>query len=153
MTAKIISQSFYLPKWLKKYAKEVAGTIILSEKPGRSVKEYRKKTGLTQKEMSQILDLTRESISRIENEKMKPNYDFVRKITEIISLSEAIRSALAKKESENEKRIGIPYLKRISNELELSDNDFEKIVLSSLDSYQKRKKGVLKDLEGFDEFN
>ncbi len=152
MTISITDNSYYLPDWLQKYAKEVAGSIVLSEKQGKTIKEYRKKTGLTQKELSNILELARETISRIENEKIKPNYDFIRKITEIIALSEAIRSSIAQKESKN-RGLGIPYLMRIANELELSKQDFEKIILSSLDSYQKRKKDVLNDLEELDEFN
>ncbi|PTD94024.1 hypothetical protein C9439_04805 [archaeon SCG-AAA382B04] len=152
MGPKITEKSFYLPDWLKNYAKEVAGSIMLSKNHGKTVKEYREKTGLTQEELSKILDLARETISRIENGKMKPNYDFVRKLTEVIVLSEAIRSSIAKKESEKG-GIGIPYLERIANELELSKEEFEKIVLSSLNSYQKRKKDILKNLEELDELN
>lgn len=152
MTGKITKESLYIPDWLKDYAREVAGTIVLSENHGETVREYRKKTGLTQEELSKILGLARETVTRIENEKMKPNYGFIRKLTEIVALSEATRSAIAKRESE-EGGIGIPYLERIANELELSKNEFEKIVLSSIDSYQKRKEDILKNLEGFDELN
>lgn len=149
---KVTENSFYLPDWLKDYARKVAGEIILAKNQGRTIKNFRKKTGLTQKEMSKITDIARETVSRIENNKINPNYNFIRKITEITTLSEAIRNSIAKKESRGSV-IGIPYLMRIANELELNKKEFEKIILSSLDSYKKRKEDILENLEDFNELN
>ncbi|WGI17780.1 helix-turn-helix transcriptional regulator [Methanonatronarchaeum sp. AMET-Sl] len=146
MSVEVKDDSVFLPDWAKKYAQEVAGSILLSGSPGSMVKKYRAKTALTQSQVSNITGVSRETVSRIENDKLDPSYRFIRSFTGIIVLSRAVKCYFAKSERMGSK-IDLPYLERIAMELDVNRDHFEEIAVSSLDSYDKKKKEVLKSLE------
>jgi len=147
MASDINRERVYLPDWLVDYAKEVCGSIVLSEEPGNKIRRYREKIYLTQEDVGDILGIARETVSRIENNKTKPSFEFVKGFTSIIAVSEVFKIFLARKEL-SEDFIDIPYIERISLEFDISRKYFEKIALSTLNSYDRKKKKALKNLEG-----
>ena len=146
MSVDVEDNSVFLPDWAKEYSREVAGSILLSASPGKVIKKYRNKTALTQKQVSDITGVSRETVSRIENNKLDPSYRFIRSFTGIVVLSKAVKCYFAKSERMGNK-IDLPYLERIAMELDVNRNNFEEIAVSSLDSYDKKKKEVLRSLE------
>ncbi|OKY79219.1 MAG: putative transcriptional regulator [Candidatus Methanohalarchaeum thermophilum] len=137
---------FFLPPRLNKKAEEIAGSIILSNSPGKVIKKFREKVGITQKELSDLIDVARETISRVENDKLKPNYKFIKKFINIIILSKAIREYYAKNESKKQ-NLDLTHLRVFSNNLDLTKSEFEDIAFSSVENYENRKKKFLEDLE------
>lgn len=75
----------------KKYIMEIGGRIICSDKPGLHIKEKRMAYCITQDEMGQILNLRRETISRIENGVINPTFDFVKNFSRTLALTKIIR--------------------------------------------------------------
>ena len=55
----------YAPEWMFDKAKIVSGEIVNSEDRGTIIQIYRGKMDLTQEELSRIMRLRRETISRI----------------------------------------------------------------------------------------
>lgn len=54
---------------------------------GKKLRELREKKGLTQKELGDILNLTKSNISKYENEKLEPNLETFKKISDLFQVS------------------------------------------------------------------
>ena len=54
---------------------------------GTRIKELRKKSGLTQKELGNILGITQQSIGQFENNKTSPRLDTVQKIADALNVT------------------------------------------------------------------
>ncbi len=81
----------YTPDWLVSFEKDVAAEIFLSTDPGEVIREYRMRYDMSQEDMGELMDLRRESISRIENGTVTPTFDFVKAFIKAVALIEAVR--------------------------------------------------------------
>ncbi len=81
----------HAPEWLNNFAQKLAGEIVFSQSPGLILRGYRKRYGITQQEMGQILGVRRETISRIENGKINITFTFLQKFTKLMVAAEAIK--------------------------------------------------------------
>ncbi len=89
---KIVSKPLlYTPEWLVSFEKEAASDIVLNQDTGEVICEYRTRYGMSQEKLGALMNLRRESISRIENGSVTPTLVFIKKFINAVSLIEAIR--------------------------------------------------------------
>lgn len=115
----------------------------MSQEPGNRIRGLRKKYGMTQKELSDLLDLSRETLSRIENGKMPPSFVSVHNCSNIFTLIEVGRTRYA-----NNGGIQIPFFSRLSKEFGFSRETSDLILKIAIEGYTKKRENIIKKLEG-----
>lgn len=140
---KIVSKPLlYAPEWLVSFEKEAASEIILDQDTGEVIREYRTRYGMSQEQLGVLMNLRRESISRIENGSVTPTLDFVKKFINAVSLIEAIRVERAQ-----HKEIDVHFLENLAKELGFSREELTGILKVAVESYDKKLIKIQKSLK------
>lgn len=140
---KLVSKHLlYTPEWLVSFEKDAAGEIILSQKPGEVIREYRMRYDMSQEDLGELMDLRRESISRIENGAVTPTLDFIRAFIRAAALIEAIRVERAQ-----HKEINLYLLENIAKEFGFSREKLPFMLKIGLESYDKKLIKIQKSLK------
>ncbi len=132
----------YTPDWLISFEKDVAADIILDNEPGKVIREYRKRYGISQTELGELMNLRRESISRIENGSVAPTFDFVKSFISTMALIEAIRVERAQ-----DKKIDVHFLENIVKESGLSLEKLPFMLKVAVESYDRKRMKIQKYLK------
>ncbi len=132
----------YTPEWLISFEKDVAGAILLGQEPGNVVQEYRKRYGMSQEELGELMELRRESISRIENGSVTLTFEFMKKFINAMALIEAIRVERAQ-----HKEIDVYFLENLAKELGFSREKLMLMLKTALESYDKKLVKIQKSLK------
>ncbi len=132
----------YTPDWLVSFQKDVAGEILLNQEPGIAIREYRKRYDMSQEELGELMNLRRESISRIENESVTPTFDFVKKFINAVALIEAIRVERAQR-----KEIDVYFLENLAKELGFTREIAMCLLKVAVKSYDKKLVKIQKSLK------
>ncbi|MCZ7393311.1 MAG: helix-turn-helix transcriptional regulator [Candidatus Methanoperedens sp.] len=132
----------YTPDWLVSFEKEAAGEIVLSQDHGGVICDYRKRYGMTQEELGELMELRRESISRIENGSVTPTFEFVKKFINAMALIEAIRVERAQ-----HKEIDLYFLENLAKELGFSREKLMVMLKVAVESYDKKLVKIQKSLK------
>ncbi|NYT00321.1 MAG: helix-turn-helix transcriptional regulator [Methanocellales archaeon] len=120
----------YTPEWLTRFAKDIAGNIVMSPEHGSVIQEYRKNYGITQKELGQLMNLRRETISRIENGKVNSTVYFIQNFVGALAIAEATKAYCKGHEVE------FPFLERIAKEFGISSNKLDQILGIALEKLE-----------------
>ncbi|MDP2766861.1 MAG: helix-turn-helix transcriptional regulator [Candidatus Methanoperedens sp.] len=140
---KIVSKPLlYTPEWLVSFEKEVASEIILNQDTGEVIREYRTRYGMSQEQLGALVNLRRESISRIENGSVTPALGFIKKFINAVSLIEAIRVERAQ-----HKEIDVYFLESLAKELGFSREELTGIIKVAVESYDKKLIKIQKSLK------
>ncbi|MCX9088041.1 MAG: helix-turn-helix domain-containing protein [Candidatus Methanoperedens sp.] len=131
----------YTPDWLVSFQKERAGALFLTPDTGEVICEYRKRYGMSQEEFGELMELRRESISRIENGSVTPTFDFAKKFVNAMALIEAIRVERAQ-----HKEIDIYFLENLAKELGFDREKLEFMLKVAVESYDKKLVKIQKSL-------
>lgn len=118
----------YTPDWLVKFAQHIAGNIVISSEAGATIQTYRKKYGMIQRQVADLLNLRRETISRIERGMTNPTVHFVQSLTGILTIIEAIRAYRAQNHE-----IEFLLLKRIAREFGIQPEKVDMILSIALE--------------------
>ena len=132
----------YIPDWLLSFQKEAAGAILLTQDTGTVICDYRKRYGMSQQEFGELMELRRESISRIENGSVTPTFDFARKFINAMSLIEAIRVERAQ-----HKEIDVHFLENLAKELGFNREELELMIKVAVESYDKKLLNIQKSIK------
>ncbi len=132
----------YTPEWLASFEKDIGGKIILSQEPGEVIREYRMRYGISQEELGGLMDLRRESISRLENGIVTPTFDFMRSFIMTLALIEAIRVERAQN-----KEINVHLLENIARESGFSIEKLPLVLKLAVESYDKKLNKIRKSLK------
>ncbi|GFO96052.1 hypothetical protein ig2599ANME_0238 [groundwater metagenome] len=132
----------YTPEWLVSFQKDVAGEILLNQDPGIAIREYRKRYDMSQEELGELMNLRRESISRIENESVTPTFDFVKKFINAVALIEAIRVERAQR-----KEIDVYFIENLAKELGFTREIAMCLLKVAVKSYDKKLVKIQKSLK------
>ncbi len=138
----ILKRYLYTPEWLALFEREIASEIILSYRPGDVIREYRMRYDMSQKELGDIMDLRRESISRIENGSVTPTFDFVRGFIITVAVIEAIRVERAQN-----KEINVQLFENIAKESGFSVEKLPFVLKLAVESYDKKLIKIRKSLK------
>lgn len=136
-----------LPSALREFQTELAGRLVLLDEPGREVKSLREKYGFTQDFLARLVELRRESLSRIESNSVGLSIEFVRAFTRVITMARGVREHLAYAEA----RGNVPderSFEMLAMHLRLDPAVKEEIVLASMVSYEKKRRDALRGLPG-----
>jgi len=131
----------YTPDWLVSFQKEIAGALFLTPDTGEVIYEYRKRYGMSQEEFGELMELRRESISRIENGSVTPTFDFAKKFVNAMALIEAIRVERAQ-----HKEIDVYFLENLAKELGFDREKLEFMLKVAVESYDKKLVKIQKSL-------
>ena len=132
----------YTPDWLISFEKDAAGEIILNQNPGGAIREYRMRYEMSQENLGELMDLRRESISRIENGSVTPTFDFVQAFIKAMALIEAIRVERAQ-----HKEINLYFLENIAKELGFSREKLPFMLKIGVESYDKKLTKIQRSLK------
>ncbi|MCD1294365.1 XRE family transcriptional regulator [Methanocella sp. CWC-04] len=132
----------YAPDWIIELSKKIAGDIVTSSDRGITIQRYRNKMDLTQDDISRIMKLRRETISRIENGKVTPTLKFITVFSGVAALTETVKSYRSMNKS-----VEYPYFNRIGMELGVPHDKISSIVDITLQNYEKKRKKAIKALE------
>ena len=132
----------YTPEWLASFERDIAGEVVLSHEPGDVIRKYRMRYGISQEELGIIMDLRRESISRIENGSVTPTFDFVRGFIATVAIVEAIRVERAQK-----KEINVHLLENIARESGFPIEKLPFVLKLAVESYDKKLIKIRKSLK------
>lgn len=137
-----IASKLYTPEWLFSFEKEAASDIILSQDTGEVIREYRTRYSMSQEQLGTLMNLRRESISRIENGSVTPTLGFIKKFINAASLIEAIRVERAQ-----HKKIDVHFLENLAKELGFSREELTGILKVAVESYDKKLIKIQKSLK------
>ncbi|TRZ88231.1 MAG: XRE family transcriptional regulator [Methanosarcinales archaeon] len=137
-----LNRLLYTPEWLASFERDIAGEIVLSHEPGDVIRAYRMRYGMSQEDLGDIMDLRRESISRIENGSVTPTFDFVRRFIITVAVIEAIRVDRAQN-----KEINIHLLENIARESDFSIEKLPFVLKLAVESYDKKLIKIRKSLK------
>jgi transcriptional regulator with XRE-family HTH domain len=97
---------------------------------------------MSQEELGELMELRRESISRIENGSVTPTLDFVKKFINASALIEAIRVERAQ-----HKEINVYFLENLAKELGFSREIVMHLLKMAVESYDKKLIKIQKSLK------
>ena len=132
----------YTPEWLVSFQKEIAGALFLIQGAGEVICGYRKRYGMSQEDFGGLMDLRRESISRIETGSVTPTFDFAKKFINAMALIEAIRVERAQ-----HKEIDVHFLENLAKELGFNREKLEFMIKIAVESYDKKLVKIQKSLK------
>jgi transcriptional regulator with XRE-family HTH domain len=132
----------YTQKWLISFQQEIAGALFLTHDTGEVICEYRKRYGMSQEEFGELMELRRESISRIETGSVTPTFDFARKFINAMALIEAIRVERAQ-----HKEIDVYFLDNLAKELGFNREKLTFMLKVAVESYDKKLVKIQKSLK------
>jgi len=137
-----LKKQLYTPEWLGSFEKDIAGEIIMSQEPGEVIREYRTRYEMSQEELGALMELRRESISRIENGSVTPTFGFMKSFITAIALIEAIRVERAQN-----KEINVHLLENIARESRFSIEKLPFVLKLAVESYDKKLMKIRKSLK------
>jgi len=132
----------YAPEWMLEKAKVVSGEIVNSEDRGAVIQAYRNAMDLTQEELSHIMRLRRETISRIEHGKVTPTLTFIHTFSGVATLMEAVKSYRSMNRA-----VEYLYFIRIGAELGVPNDYVLSIVDTALKNYENKRRKAIRFLE------
>ena len=132
----------YTPEWIQEMADRIAGEVVNSPDRGPRIQAYRSKNHLTQDELSHIMRLRRESISRIEHGRVTPTMAFVHRFAGVMALMEAVKEYRSKNMD-----IEYPFFTRIGIELGVPADGIATIVDLAVRGYDQKRKKAIRSLE------
>lgn len=97
---------------------------------------------MSQEEFGELMDLRRESISRIETGSVTPTFDFARKFINAMALIEAIRVERAQ-----HKEIDVYFLDNLAKELGFNREKLTFMVKVAVESYDRKLVKIQKSLK------
>ncbi|MFQ5815618.1 MAG: helix-turn-helix transcriptional regulator, partial [Candidatus Hydrothermarchaeaceae archaeon] len=129
------------------YVQEIGGKLIHSENPSKGIRETRTALGATQEEVSRLMDLRRETISRIETGIINPTFGFVKKFSRVMAAAKIIRDLNALEEVSvldgRNFTLSPAILRAYFN---VSANNFQLIVNIGTRGYQKSRAKIVKEI-------
>jgi DNA-binding XRE family transcriptional regulator len=134
-----------LPSALREFQTELAGRLVLLDEPGIEVKALREKYGFTQEFLARLVDLRRESLSRIESNAVGLSIEFVRAFSRVITMARGVREQIAYAEARGNNP-DERYFDMLAMHLRLEAEAKEEIVLASMVSYEKKRREALRGL-------
>jgi len=132
----------HTPDWIISFEREAAGEVILAQNSGDVIREYRKRYGMSQEQLGELMDLRRESILRIENGNVTPTFDFVKTFIKAMALIEATRVERAQ-----HKEIDLYLLENIAKDLDFNREKLPFIIKVAVESYDKKLMKIQKSLK------
>jgi len=132
----------YAPEWMLEKARVIAGEIVNSDDRGPVIQAYRNRMDLTQEELSHIMGLRRETISRIEHGKVTPTLTFIHRFSGVATLTEAAKSYRSMNQA-----IENLYFIRIGAELGVPNDNVMSIVDTALKNYENKRRKAIRFLE------
>lgn len=138
-----------LPSDLRQFQNELAGRLALHEDPGTEIRTLRDRYGYTQEALAQLLELRRESLSRIESGRTNLTLPILQRFTRIITLSRAIREHLAYAEA----RGNLPDTRMfdaLATSLRLPKTAADEVVLNTMMAYDQKRRQTIRNIPGHD---
>ena len=129
--------------------REMGGELIASKDPCRDIRKRRVSIGMTQEELGKLVDLRRETISRIENGSISATIAFIRKFVKTVAVAKVVRDLHALSEVRRMEGKEItplpPNILRLS--LGISLDELNEIKTIGVRGYQKSRTRIIKSIK------
>lgn len=135
----------YLPPELRDFQIRLAGELLLLDEPGDHVKSLRNRYGFTQRWLAGILDMRRESLSRIESGHVNLSPTFIRGFVRVITLARSVRREMANAEM-RDRGPDDRALTRLATRLGYDGDTADEIILASMINYGRKREEAIRDL-------
>lgn len=138
-----------LPAALQEYQVDLVGRLVVSESPGVEVKALRERYAFTQEWLANLLEMRRESLSRVESGRVNLSLPFVQRFGRIMTLARGVREHLASLERRDVAGPPAPdeqYLEMITVGLRLDRATADEVILASTLAYEQKRRETLRDL-------
>lgn len=142
-----------LPAALADNQVDLAGRLVTSDSPGQIVKDLRERYGFTQEWLANLLEMRRESLSRVESGRVNLSLPFVTRFTKIMVLAGAVREHLASLEARAPAGGAWPapdehYLEMLAVGLRLDRRIADEVILASMLAYEQKRRDALRQIAG-----
>lgn len=137
----------YLPSNLRDFQIELAGKLVVMDNPGQEVKALRERYRFTQDWLAKLMDLRRESLSRIESGHVTPSVGFIQRFTKIVTLARGVREHMAYVEA-RDNPVDEALLAMLAVGLRLEKAAADEVILTSQINYAEKRKQALRSLGG-----
>ncbi len=138
---------YNLEEEYNRYVQEIGGILVSSEEPSKDIRKTRVAAGVTQAELGRLLNLRRETISRIENGIIKPTFKFVKKFAKTIAVAKIIRDLHALEEvSVLDGRSFVVEPTFLRSYFNVPMPDFKMISEIGIRGYQKSRAKIIKEM-------
>lgn len=129
---------------MQDYMHKIGTELLFADKNSERIKVIREDLGITQEKISRLLNLRRETVSRIENGSINPTVSFLRNFSRIIAEIKAFRDLYAVCELSGKPRgfAGILFKAHFPE----NSDEVEEIISLGSSSYEKKKARILKKL-------
>lgn len=135
-----------LPAGLGEFSRDLAARLVLLDEPGAEVKRLRERYGFTQEALAPLLDLTRESLSRIEGGHITPTRAFIQRYTRLMTLAKGARDHAAYMEARHS-GVDPRHVAHLATYLRVEPKVADEIVAAATASYEKKKRETLAGLK------
>jgi len=130
-----------------RYIQDIGGALTRSENPSMSIKKTRMGLGATQEEVSRLMDLRRETISRIETGIISPTFEFVKKFSRFMAAAKIVRDLNALEEASVLDGRSFSFSPAILRAcFNMSAGDFQLITSIGTRGYQKSRAKIVKGI-------
>lgn len=132
-----------------RYLKEVGGRIISGDIISNEIKFVRKSVNITQAELGTIMNIRRETVTRIENGKIYPTTRFIKEFTKTVGAMKVIRDLRALNEVSRLKgrEMNTPSVVFLSSCLDIPLQRLKLIFEIGERRYQKKRQKILKTIK------
>jgi predicted transcriptional regulator len=133
----------------ERYTRQIGGMMVSSNDPSSDIKKTRMSLGITQKELGALMNLRRETISRIENGAICPTFDFIKRFSKMIAATKVIRDLRALEEVYimEGKNISIPPPSILRIYFKVSLQELKLISDIGIKGYQKSRTKIIKKMK------
>lgn len=135
----------YLPSNLRDAQIELAGRLATMESPGHEIKGLRERYGFTQEWLSGVLQMRRESLSRVESGHVSLSLNFIQRFTKVMTLARGVREHMAYVEARDQ-RPDEAYLAMLAVGLRLDKATADEVILVSQINYEQKRRSALRGL-------
>ncbi|NOZ76457.1 MAG: helix-turn-helix transcriptional regulator [Euryarchaeota archaeon] len=138
---------YHVEEEYERYVRYYGGRLVSADNPSQEIKLRRKALGITQEELGNLLDLRRETISRIENGSIKPTFDFVIRFSRTLAAAKVIRELKALSEVKD-REVSFPGINPnlLMRYFNMPRRDLEMISEIGIKGYEKSRAKILKNL-------
>jgi transcriptional regulator with XRE-family HTH domain len=130
-----------------RYMKNIGSDILFSKVPGETIKKVRKSIEISQGELARLLDLRRETVSRIETGAIAPTSSVIKRFSKTAAIIKVFREMNAMKDADSNEE-PVPYNPTfIRTHFSLSSEQLDELKRIGDTSYNKTKNKILRRIK------
>ncbi len=129
------------------YMEKIGSSILFSNSPGSTIKNVRKDVEVTQEKMAELLEVRRETLSRIETGVINPTSSFIKNFSKMVSIVKVFRDLNAIRDGSGTGGEALINPTFIKTHFSFTNDELDSLTQIGNDSYSKTKKKILRRIK------